>query len=294
MDTKTLHKDPKMSSPSAMLPDRRYLAAIAANNVGVTLLERGAFLEALRTFKDAITLLQHVFPQSGGNGTPASSSDHQARVDAVMTELSKRLEASRASPTVLGHGRKTSRGKLTIHTIADFEQQQGSLAATMTTILDENDRRHEAVSTIFPVRLETLESMNADAVASAILYNDGLAHFSLGKTMEEELPGVPAQRIEERRRELVTAAYNLLKFSHNIIRNVLSIAVEKDEIEDRPVVVFFLAGMVLSSLARILLDLGYDEEATETYEKAGDVKMLVVQVEKCTECYCSIYAAKAA
>jgi hypothetical protein len=152
---------------------RDHRAAIALNNMGVSLLERRAYREGMETLKDAIFIMKRVLrplpiSSQGINKTPKSTNDADAKVE----RASKRMANLHPTPSVVS-----------IDVI--------SRCSTFSHRSDSGSVLHHGSSSSplrYPLRIEATdfvslgeEGRDSDLESSIMLYNFGLAHLCMAK-----------------------------------------------------------------------------------------------------------------
>jgi hypothetical protein len=222
---------------------RDYRGAIALNNIGVSLLERRAYRQAVETLKDAITFMKHVFrPQvvvTPGATFKSSSLNVDARVAAAM----ERLECPQSSPTLRDPEDLV---------VQDSLQPSSIRAAAL-----------EGISSSFtmPIRIEAADSdspenRDPDLESAIMLYNFGIAHLCLSKLSRAGLT------------KFRDGALKLFNMSYSIISNKNALAgMNTEEIRKLSETRVLLAIVVLNNLVRVQTEMGKHAEANESYQR---------------------------
>jgi hypothetical protein len=145
-------------------------AAIALNNIGVSLLERGAYQLALQTFKDSVALLHRTI---GVNPT-TNSNDGIVR---HMLHLAETRLASSFGPTIDSIPQSDMRIRRVLYDGSAFCNLKFDLAHTLTKTM------------YVPVSMEPSECSREDSMpgtsfrSAVFLYNFALAHLCLAQVV---------------------------------------------------------------------------------------------------------------
>ena len=212
-----------------------YRAAIALNNIGVSLLERGAQKNAIDTLKDAIAVMRHVFPDE----TPTCA---RKDIDGMLERACKKLSA----PEVV---------------CSWFKVQSVSYGEPSTLAhLKTASRLRPTGQAFYPVRIEVTDSADeprdVDLESGILLYNFGLAHILLSHIV---------QKAAGRYR---SGAMKVLDLAHAILTN------RSKSCEDpfQQVQLVFVTLLVLSSIVQVLQEEGQFQQAEIALDRLDRVE----------------------
>jgi hypothetical protein len=173
---------------------RDHRAAIALNNMGVSLLERRAYRQGMETLKDAIFVMKRVLrPPSISSQGLCQTSNSTSYAEEKMHRASKRM----ANPQPISSAiivDVVSRSATFSHRScsSDSVLHGGSSSSTLSSPL-----RIEATDLI------SLEDRDADLESSIMLYNFGLAHLCMAKLVKAPI------KLQEGALKLFYMAYSL-------------------------------------------------------------------------------------
>ena len=137
-----------------------YRAAVVLNNTGVALLERGAYRQAMATFKDAILVMKRSLRCTAGLMKPALSD-----VEVKIENAAKRLANPQPFPLVLPTSVVSHDGSL----------QYSAMKSALT---------HNAFCAV-PIRIEpSCLQEDTDLDSTILLYNFAIAHICMAKLTE--------------------------------------------------------------------------------------------------------------
>jgi hypothetical protein len=218
-----------------------YKAAVALNNMGVTLLQRRCLKDAMDTLKDAITIMKSCFrPQ--GNNYQAECLD----IDLKMQRASKRMAISCQNPSSI---------------CMDIFYRDGcDIQPSMIRSLINKG----VVSSIPPasvkidsIDFEGLEDRDLDLESALMLYNFGIAHYCMSQIARS-----PASA-----NMLRTGALKLYSMAKTVLSNpIYCPSLLESQLEDFYQSRARVASLVLSATAHIQVEMGLHVEANETYK----------------------------
>jgi hypothetical protein len=211
---------------------RDHRAAIALNNMGVSLLERRAYRQGMETLKDAIFVMKLVLrpPTISSQGlykTPKSTSCAKAKVHRASKRMANPQPVSSAiSIDVVSQSA----------TFSHRSCQSGSVL-------------HGGSSS--PLRIEatdlvSLEERDSDLESSIMLYNFGLAHLCMAKLSKTPM-------------KLQEVALKLFKMAYCILASLY----DQEEHGSREDIVL-LAAVTLNNIVTLLSQMGKQSEANES------------------------------
>jgi hypothetical protein len=213
---------------------RDHRAAIALNNMGVSLLERRAYRQGMETLKDAIVVMKRVLrPASHSQGfgkTPNSTSYAEAKVH----RASKRMATAQPVPSAVS-----------IDVI--------SHCATFSHRSDSGSILHGGSSYPLssPIRIEandlvSREGRDSDLESSIMLYNFGLAHLCMAKLVKSPI------KVLEGALTLFNMAYSVF----DTLCNQEGYGIREDMV--------LLAAATLDNIVSLLTQMGKHSEANES------------------------------
>jgi hypothetical protein len=162
------------------LLSRDYRAAIALNNMGVSLLERRAYRQGMETLKDAIFVMKRVLrPPSISSQSLCKTPDSTSYAETKVHRASKRMAnpqpiSSAISIDVVSQCATFSHRSCP----SGFVLHGGSSSPLRIEATDLSLRRIEATDLI------SLEDRDSDLESSIMLYNFGLAHLYMAKLVK--------------------------------------------------------------------------------------------------------------
>jgi hypothetical protein len=193
---------------------RDHRAAIALNNMGVSMLERRAYRQGMETLKDAILVMKRVLrrspsisSQSFGH-TPNSTSD----VDTKVHHASKRMANPQPIPSAVSVDIVSHCPTFSHHSYLGSVLHGGSSSAFRSPIrieaaglvsLEESDYLLESSIILFNFGLAHLCMAKLDN--SIMHFNFGLAHLCMAK-----LDKTPIKRLQEGALKIFSMVYSIL------------------------------------------------------------------------------------
>jgi hypothetical protein len=218
-----------------------YRAALAFNNIGVQLLERGAFQQSLDTMQDAVFMMKsHLRYTAGVQGRTRTTPDSSGIIQSRLSEAMKRLANAQPVQPAAKVNALSFGGTLPSSCIFRFEDQ------TMQFPL--------------PIEINTancdcIKDLDLDLVSGIVLLNFGVAHFCASKVMK------PSEKLCEGALKLLNMAYSIVSF-----RNTIS-QMEQSGVHQISGSRFLLAIIILNHTVEVLTKMGYHSEAQESQEK---------------------------
>lgn len=229
------------STPTPCADLDSYRCAVALNNMGVALLERCAYRQALDTLKDAVVLMRGVF-----DSTPLSRRNQRDRARHCTVLLEKAYHRTAHPQPAPGHS------------MVEILSPSGTLAAISSLL-----HRHgpALLPPCFPIKIENFdqEARNADLDSAMVLHNFATAHLCLSRFAPTALRAIFLRK----------AALRLAKLSHQALSNVIVVYHERflDESVLGEANLVLIAGSVLNTIVRIQLESGQLDGAEEAYRK---------------------------
>jgi hypothetical protein len=213
--------------------------ALALNNIGVQLLERGAFRQSLDTMQDAVFMMNsHLRYTAGAQGRARTTSDSSGAVQSRLSKAIKRLASAQPLQPAVKVNTLSFGGTLPSSCIFPFEDQ------TMQFPL--------------PIEIDTVNCgciKDLDLVSGIVLLNFGVAHFCASKVMK------PSEKLRESALKLFNMAYSIISF-----RNTIS-QMEQSDVHQISESRFLLAIIILNHTVEVLTEMGYHSEAQKSQEK---------------------------
>jgi len=222
-----------------------YKGAIALNNIGIVLLERSAYRQALDTLKDAVFVMKVIF-RPDNNVAP--------NIQAKLQRASERV----ASPEV---------EECSSRTVTETLSNVGSFSSISTVMLK------QGAPYVFPIRIEENDDdYDLDIDSANILHNFAIAHLCcsrIAKTLAS------AELLRQ-------SASRLSGFAYNLLSNVLSNKrqADMDELVLRETRIFLSALVALNTLVQALMEMGNYVEAEKTYKRLMELGLAVAAVEE--------------
>jgi hypothetical protein len=172
---------------------RDHRAAIALNNMGVSLLERRAYRQGMETLKDAIFVMKRVLrpPSISSHGlckTPNSTTYAEAKVH----RASKRMANPRPISSAISIDVVSQCTTFSHRSYPSGSILHGGSSSPLSSPL-----RIEATDLI------SLEDRDSDLESSIMLYNFGLAHLCMAKLVKKPI------KLQEGALKLFNMAYSL-------------------------------------------------------------------------------------
>jgi hypothetical protein len=240
-----MHTKDKGNDTANMLVEKSlvqdYRVALTLNNIGVQLLERGAFRQSLDTMQDAVFMMKsHLRYTAVAQGRARTTPDSSGRVQSRLSEAMKRLANAQPVQPAVKVNTLSFGGTLLSSCIFPFEDQ------TMQFPL--------------PIEIDTancdcIKDLNLDLVSGIVLLNFGVAHFYTSKVMK------PSEKLCEDALKLLNMAYSIVSF-----RNTIS-QIEQSDVHQISESRFLLAIIILNHTVEVLTKMGYHSEAQESQEK---------------------------
>jgi hypothetical protein len=241
---------------------RAYTTAIALNNMGVSLLERRCYNQAVDAFGDAVTVMRKVFRYSQGSPAKASKPRRLCGPSTLDFMLQKARYNLANCQRDFDSGQKSdSQMNFCIITEEGF-------AAVIRTVLQDTDTF--ASSKTFLVRIELegksileCENREPEFEAAIILHNFGNLYMCLASTATSSA----------RTRQHSQSAIGLFELSHTVLKNYYS---EDHEFLGQVLPVSIL---VLRSLVILTSFLGMESDEQAYYSDILDLQDFFLEVE---------------
>jgi hypothetical protein len=216
---------------------RYYECAVALNNMGVSLLEKGAPRQAIATLNDAIIVMKGI--SCSGEGTANE-------VDTMLAKAAHRLSVPEQLYSAC--------------TVRVISQCDGNLELIQSLLLSSS-------ATDCPLYIDTFlfdpEDGRVDFESAMILYNFGVAHECLSKIAKNAGAG-PTLREN---------ALQLFHLAHTVLANQIFSSNELS-LHGR---LSFVSALVLRSFGSILADQGRNFEAAQTHEHLKQLVAIMIQ-----------------
>lgn len=198
--------------------DEQYKAAVALNNMAVSLLQRQCYQDALDTFKDAITLIQFslrtLVGRRAGDGLNLFSVPG-VLVDNVLQAAWHRYATSAMRPVLpaLAGGA----GDFAILTVSSQQDPSGVQGAISEAMSRNGKNSVFCCINVDPVDFEECCIETIDLDSNLILYNFGIAHCLLASKLEANtnFEGVLVQKLRQ-------SGFHLFRLSEAFLKERLS------------------------------------------------------------------------
>jgi hypothetical protein len=211
---------------------RDHRAAIALNNMGVSLLERRAYRQGMETLNDAIFVMKRVLRppsiSSQGFGKPTNSTSY---AEAKIHRASRRMANPQPIPSAVS---------------IDVVSQCATFSYSGTVLHGDWSSPLSSPLRIEVTDLVSLEERDADLESSIMLYNFGLAHLYMAQLAKTPIT------LQEGALKLFDMAYSVLATLSNQ---------EGDGIRED---VVLIAAATLNNIVALLTQMGKHSEANET------------------------------
>jgi hypothetical protein len=257
-NTKSTKIPRSMMADTSLVQD--YRVALALNNIGVKLLERGAFRQSLDTLQDAVFMMKsHLRYTAGAQGrvaktTPDSSTTVQSRLSKAMKRLAN------AQPVV--------RPAVKVNAIS-FE---GTLPSSCIFPFEDQTMQFPLPIEIHTLNCDCIKELDQDLVSGIVLLNFGIAHLCASKVMKS------SEKLREGALKLLNMAYSIISFRHAISQ------IEQIDVHQISESRFLLVIIILNHTAQVLTEMGRHSEAQESQEKLVRLGRLI-----CTEADLDIF-----
>lgn len=234
--------------------------AVALNNIGVLLLNRRCYNQALATLNDAVTLLKHSSQHDDGTYDDLAVDYRRESVEKHHLAL-QRL----SQPEVC-----TSQDFVSIEILRTSEQLLEDISSSAS------DMRN--CPTLFPIRIEEIDfnyrmEGDIDFESGIVLHNYAIAHFCLWKSKT-------LSRLASRQSHY-NCAIKLLQMSYNVCSKSID-ETENDVLSSHPKLLQVKA-VILGTLVKSLKcsPSSLDQIAAETFRSVlADIKSAVSEMEK--------------
>ena len=186
-----------MLSPSSSSLKHHYRQIVALNNMGVALLEREAFHEAVECFKQAVLGMQNLFAVRENDCT--SHLDHSATIEQIHQLLSTKPKSHASVVDIKVLSEESGFGVL-----------DGLYGSTRASVL-------------YPILIDGFQPdlLNVDIYSAIILHNFSTAHLSLAHTVDSALePGIY--------KRLLASAQSIAYLAYQTVSNLMIHDSERD------------------------------------------------------------------
>jgi len=235
-----------------------YRGAVALNNVGVTLIERRCYRQAIETLKDAIFVMRGVFNTATEKNSAsgfASTSGTEARLQRATERLVNPHPVSSSSLiNVISH---------------DGTRIQPSM---LSSLLKEGKAPSHSVT----IRIESADvdspyARDPDLESAVMLFNFGIAHLCSSKLSKSEVAS----------KKLNQAALKLFNMAYAIISNKTSLSCMSDQDAERSCEVrLVIAAIVLKQVVEVLKDMGNHSEANQSMQRLIRLQSAISEMEQ--------------
>jgi hypothetical protein len=174
---------------------RDHRAAIALNNMGVSLLERRAYRQGMETLKDAVFVMKRVLrpPSISSQGLCKTPNDSMSNAEAKVHRASKRMASPRPLSSAISIDVVSQCATFSHRSnLSGSSLHGGSPSSSLSSPL-----RIEATDLI------SLEDRDSDLESSIMLYNFGLAHLCMAKLVKTPM------KLQKVALQLFNMAYSL-------------------------------------------------------------------------------------
>jgi hypothetical protein len=221
---------------------RDHRAAIALNNMGVSLLEQRAYRQGMETLKDAIFVMKRVFRPQSRNSTLGATLDSTRGTDVKIHRAVQRMANPQPVPSavivdVISHGASSHSSPL-----GSILRESSSSSFTVPI-------RIEATDLDFP------EDRDPDLESSIMLYNFGLAHLCMAKLAKTPM------KLREGALKLFNMAYSIVSNKNALSR------FSDDEMRRVSETRLLLALAVLNNVVKVLTEMGKHTEANNSFQR---------------------------
>ena len=209
--------------------------SIALNNLGVALMQQHRFHEAMDTLRDSMVAIQSCMP---GNETPASKF---ATIEDCLRKANQRSSSTSHVPSLIHRGQEIF--------VSSTED------ADIFSVLHRGhlDKFYTESAQFSPIRIREslLESTDLDFSSAIILYNMGLSHLALSRTVSTEADAYLCQ----------TTSLKMLRMSYSIVYNHFAASSDDDDADNENRVL--LMAIVLRKIVAALKDMHLYQQADE-------------------------------
>jgi hypothetical protein len=236
---------------------------MALNNMGVSLMERGDFTAALKTFKDSLTLMKL------SATPPTTSQQEQHNSPAVQAD-----EALRLATALLNNLSSTTSCVSSVCPIDDSDVSSMRAALNSGLSRSNNNNTTSTSPTVFPIRLRCTEfETNLDFQAGKVMYNFGLAHLLLYAS-QHHAASSPVKRPRFQARVLQGSLKNLSLSHCLLIRNINKTCDNNDQFQI--LCQMLVASLVLNNLYQVFQ---YQNELPKAQQVLSSLSILAATVD---------------
>jgi hypothetical protein len=234
----------KMNFTSSNTP-RSFREAVVLNNLAARMLERGAFVQAAETLKDAVSLIRSSvnnddnIHQQRDESASSAQKLHNARLRFMESlkqqQKARRIASSKSSHLVNVQVLPNDSTTLSSHTAAAVTSSPTTTSSFMAIHIDNYDRADK----------------DADAISAILFYNFGLSYYCLSKTMST------SSSLSKEAAKYSKGALRLFRISHSLCAKVLQSKVGGVEC---PALLHVMA-IILEALTKFLFESNQVEQA---------------------------------
>ena len=225
----------------SLIRDQR--AAIALNNMGVSLLEQRAYRQGMETLKDAIFVMKRVFRPQSRTSSLGATSDSTISTDIQIHRAVQRMANPQPVPfamitNVISHG----------------------VASSHSSPLGSILRESSSSSFTIPIPIEATgidcpEDRDPDLESAIMIFNFGLAHLCMAKLAKSPM-------------KLREGAHKLFNMAYSIISNKNTLSgLSESEMRRFSETRLLFAIAVLNSIVKVLTVMGKHTEANNSYQR---------------------------
>ena len=219
-----------------------YRVAVALNNMGVALLERGAYCQAMKTLKDSILVMKGILRTSS---KCTVGDDIQTKIDMAT----KRLMSPQPVPSTLP--------------VTILSHDGSLLYSSMKSVLTQGDFCAVLVR-IEPLDLRSPEHQDTDLESAIILYNFAIAHICMAKHSDST---TDVKQFREGSLKLLEMACDIAA-EEVPCKDRMEEEENDDDSEDKfGELRLLLSAAALKNLIEVLADMGRIAEATEYHQR---------------------------
>lgn len=252
--------------------DFSYRAALALNNMGVSLLEQGCFNEGLRPFKDSLSIMKGILGLRFGD---CNHHHHSNSTSNAAAHDERNVQLKMQSATILLAECQMGRSQTEPSEAADvYALDHGDL-----TLMKDALRYGSSSSVAFPVYLRSTAAFDKDVEqqVAVVLYNISVAillnhaHVIMDTTITEEL---------QQESNSLSDAFQYLSIAQTILSQ--SIEDTNNHDEDQRLVSMLLTAMVLNMLVQTYKYLNWHQKEQDAMSSLLLLESIVNEQEAAT------------
>jgi hypothetical protein len=270
--------------------DFSYRAALALNNMSVSLLEQGCFHEGLRPFQDSLSILKGILGLRFGELQPSSMAhddeQHSSSVQLKMQHATTLL----AQCQTMGQSSSQPRRVKPSEAADVYALDHGDL-----TLMKDALRYGSSSSVAFPVYLRSTSSFDKDVQqqVAVVLYNLSLAmlldhaHGVTSSSSNMDMDSTCNNRTEQQdsnSNNPLLVAFQYLSMAQTILSQSIEDANNHDE--DQRLISMLLTSMVLNLLVQTYKYLNWHQKEQDTMSSLLLLESLVNEQEAGATCIC--------